>query len=201
MASKILSGYQTMAFWFASVVALLLIIVVDIVDWSDPCLIIYGVDTLIAFICASMFSDWWRVKGSATSIFKWLTILLFALTFNDGIQFYARWLYEYHNPQYKDFLDTWFWNYRSVPKMVALIYLLSFAIWQRFGSQSTYHNGIRKDMANGFDKLNTLIEAGEIRVDTLEARIVDGELRFESHTHDKGMVVAAKFVLKPEVKK
>jgi hypothetical protein len=144
MASKLLSGYQTMAFWIASVAGLGIVIVIDVVDWTDACLVIYGIDTVIAFICASMFADWWRVKGSATSIFKWLTVLLFALCFNDSVQFYARYLFEYRNPQYNDFINSWIWNYRSAPKMIALVYLLSFALWQRFGSQNTYHDGIPK---------------------------------------------------------
>jgi hypothetical protein len=181
MASKLLSGYQTMAFWIASVTAILVIVILDFIDWADPCLAIYATDTVIAFICASMFSDWWRVKGSATSIFKWLTVLLFALFFNDGVQFYARWLFEYRPAQYTPFLDSWIWNYRSAPKMIALIYLFSFAMWQRFGSSSTYHDGIRQDMANGFNRI--------------EARIVEGELIFDGHSHE-GLKLNANIILK-----
>jgi hypothetical protein len=169
-------------FYTASALTLGLIVVLDVMtDASDPCLIIYALSTLIAFVCGAMFADWWRVKGSATSIYKWITILLFAFSCNDGVQFMARYIYLYNHEKYEWFINSVWWQYRAAPLMVALIYLFSFAMWQRFGPKSTYHDGIRQDMANGFDKI--------------EARIVAGEIRFEGHSHD-GLILGAKIVIK-----
>jgi hypothetical protein len=134
MVDRLIPKVQSVAFWSATILAVTFVIVIDLFDWTDPCLVIYGVDTLVAFICASMFADWWRVQGAATSIYKWLTILLFALCFNDALQFYARFVFAYSPTKYAAILDSWLWSYRSMPKMIALIYLFSFAVWQRFGT-------------------------------------------------------------------
>lgn len=182
MGVKVLSRYQTAAFWFASIISVMAVIFLDLVDWSDACLVVYAINAFVAFVCASMFADWWRVKGSATSIYKWITVLLFALTFNDIVQLYARYLFVIDSVQYVDFMNSLIWEYRSVPKMIALIYLIIFALWQRFGRNSTYHDVIREEMS--------------VKFGILSAKIVDGEVNFEGHSHE-GLVLGAKIILKP----
>lgn len=169
-------------FWTAAFFVMAMVVFLDVFTEFDPCLIFYTISTGLAFVCGAMFADWWRVKGSATSIYKWITILLFAFAFNDGVQFTGRYIYIYSRDRYDWFINSLWWNYRAVPLMLSLLYLFSFALWQRFGPTSTYHNGVRQDMANGFDKL--------------EAKIVDGELRFEGHSH-QGLILGAKIILKP----
>jgi hypothetical protein len=156
----------------------------DWFDWFDAALISYAYELLIELILGLMFLDWWRVKGSASSVYKWITILFFCLALNDLFQFVARFLYIYYPASvYKSFIDSNQWQYRSTPKLVALIYFLSFAVWQRWGKQTNLHNGVRQDMANGFTRLS--------------AQIIAGELKFKGHSH-QGLILGAEIILKPE---
>jgi hypothetical protein len=199
--SNYLNGFRTYSFWMVSIVLMLILGITDWLDWFDTAILSYAMTGVISVLCAILFADWWRQKGSASSIYKWITILLFSIAFNDALQVVTRWTYVYHHSDYEGWIQSSLWQYRSLPKLLALIYLLSFAIWQRWGKASTLHNGIRNDMANGFEKIHSLIQAGDLRVDTLEARIIDGELRFESHIKESGLIVAAKFILKPKGEK
>jgi hypothetical protein len=180
-AREILS--RSITFWCLVVLTLSFVFFLDYSERFNSCLAIYFIEASVALICASMFADWWRVKGSASSVYKWITLLLFAVAFNDGLQAYARYRFLYYPDTYTAFLNSTLWEYRAIPKMISMLYLLAFAVWQRFGKGSTYSNGIRKDMANGFETLN--------------ARIVAGELRFEGHAHE-GLVIGAKLILKAE---
>jgi hypothetical protein len=153
MKTRLISGYQTSAFWIVSVITLTIIIAVDYYDGTDSALMIYGVNAVTTLICACLFAGWWRAKGSATTVYKWITVLLFATSWNDSVQFYGRWLFVYSKSQYLVLLESPWWEYRSVPKMIALIYLLSFAVWQRYGSTGTYQDCIRGDMSVGFTRL------------------------------------------------
>ena len=169
-------------FWTLAVTIFGSVIFLDWINWEDAALQNYAIDAAIEGICGLMFADWWRVKGSASSIYKWLTFLLFSLFINDCAQFVVRYVWIYYPTFYQEWISTVWWGYRTSPKTLALIYLLSFAIWQRYGKQSTYSDGIRQDMANGFEKLS--------------AQIVAGELKFEGHSHT-GLVIGAKIILKP----
>jgi hypothetical protein len=171
------------AFWIIAGLVFVPILALDWFDWSDPCLAIYASVVVLSMTCGCLFADWWRVKGSATSIYKWITMLLFALAYNDGLQWILRYLYLHDPTAYHSFVTSLWWEYRAIPKLAVLVYLMSFAIWQRFGRGSTYHSGIRADMANGFERL--------------EGRIVAGELRFEGHSHD-GLVIGAKLIVLTE---
>jgi hypothetical protein len=182
MARDLLNGFRTFTFWTASFIILLAIWVCDMMDWSDPAIVSYALTFSISIICGSMFADWWRIKGNASSVYKWITALLFAIAFNDLAQLIARIYFVYIHQDYEWAIKTVWWQYRSMPKLVALIYLLTFAVWQRWGSASTYHDGIRQDMADGFK--------------SLDARIIAGEVRFEGHSHD-GLVLGAKLIIKP----
>lgn len=182
MADNHLNGFRTASFWVLSGVILTVVLLADWFDWCDAALLSYALTGSISIICALMFADWWRLKGGASSIYKWITILLFSITLNDAFQVATRFTYIYFHGNYEHLIDSSWWKYRSFPKLLALIYLLSFAIWQRWGRLSTIHDGIRDDMAEGFK--------------VMEARIVAGEVRFEGHTHD-GLILGAKLIIKP----
>ena len=179
--------HRNTSFWIVSIILVSAIIYLDFIDYLDPCLMMYGSTAAISSICALLFADWWHKKGSASSIYKWLTVLLFALALNDWLQFATRYVYVTEPGKYAAWLEAVWWEYRSVPKLLALIYLLSFALWQRYGSASVYHDvTIRQDMANGFERL--------------EARIVAGELRFLEHTKE-GAVLISKMIIQTETSK
>ena len=177
----VLDGNRTVFFWLVSFMVIGTIVVLDYWSDLDACLMYYGVNSVVSVACAAMFADWWRVKGSASSIFKWITVLLFAISVSQASQFVARWMFVYNNCGYETFLHSILWDMRSIPLTVAMIYLLSFALWQRFGRESTYYDTIRNDMVNGFDKLS--------------AKIVDGEVRFSDHSHE-GLILDAKIILR-----
>jgi hypothetical protein len=182
MANNQNNGFREFIFWSMTLSTITVIVFCDVMNFSDAAVLSYTGTTLISIVCAILFADWWRVKGSASSIYKWITVLLFALAFNDAIQFIARYSYIYHHDTYEHVIDSIWWQYRSIPKLVALIYLLSFAVWQRWGRASTYSDGIRQDMANGFN--------------VLEARILQGEVRFAGHSHE-GLILDARLIVKP----
>lgn len=177
---SVLNGYRIAFFWAVSSGLVGAVTIIDYFKVVNALLMYHGIIAVICLICSVMFADWWRVKGSASSIFKWITVLLFAVGLNECAQFIAQWISIYEPCAFGSFCASSFWMLRLIPLLVAMVYLLSFALWQRFGHGSTYHGGIRSDMANGFDKLS--------------ARIVDGEIKFLHHSHE-GLVLDAKIIL------
>ena len=178
---SVLNGYRIAFFWAVSSGIIGAVTLIDHYKIADALLLYHGIIAGICLICAVMFADWWRVKGSASSIFKWITVLLFAIGVNQCVRFISHWVMIYEPCFYDEFICSRFLVWQLVPLLVAMVYLLSFAIWQRFGHGSTYHDGIRGDMANGFERLS--------------ARIVDGEVRFQGHSHE-GLVLDAKIILR-----
>ena len=178
---SVLNGYRIAFFWAISSGLVGAVTIIDHYEIADALLLYHGIIAGICMICAVMFADWWRVKGSASSIFKWITVLLFAVGINQCAQFVSHWVSLYGPCFYSELVCSRFLVWQLVPLLVAMVFLLSFAIWQRFGRGSTYHDGIRNDMANGFEKLS--------------ARIVDGEIKFLHHSHD-GLVLDAKIILR-----
>jgi hypothetical protein len=178
------NGLRRRTFWTLALPFSAALLWLDYQNIVDPCLIIYGTASTTSGICGVLFAQWWIHKGNATSVYKWITWLLFATCFNQAVQFWARWTFlKFGREKYAEFILTRFWNYRATPLLFTLFYLLAFGIWQRWGRQSTYSDGIRNDMAEGFRNL--------------EARIVDGEIRFLEHSHE-GLILDAKIILRSE---
>jgi hypothetical protein len=177
-----LHNFQSFIFWTISLSVFIVIFVLDFFDVCDPAILSYLTTGLAATISGLLFADWWRIKGDASSIYKWITLLLFALAFNDFIQCIARYAYVFQHGDYERVIDSNWWQYRSAPKMLALIYLLSFAVCQRWRVPSVCVDDVKREMSHGITKL--------------DAEIVSGELVLEGYSSE-GLVMGAKIVLKP----
>jgi len=167
-------------FWVSSLSLLGVIILADWINFQDPCLIFYGMQWAISLICGIMFWDFLRKRQGASRIYWWLTLLLFAIAVDSGIMFVARYFLVYKGVVYATLVNSNLWNYRPVFKVLALMYLLWFATKQRYGAGGIYYDTLRQDMENGFENL--------------EAKIVDGEVRFSGHRHE-GLALEAKIIL------
>jgi hypothetical protein len=179
--SRILEYLKCNSFWVVSLLTLGAIIGIDAWNWQDPCLVFYGLQWSISLICGIMFWDFLRKRQGASRIYWWITLLLFAIALDAGIMFVARYFLVYKGVIYATLVNSNLWNYRPVFKVLALMYLLWFAVKQRYSSGGTYYDGMRAAIENGFE--------------SLEAKIVDGEIKFEGHSHD-GLVIGAKIILK-----
>jgi len=127
------NGYRIAFFWAVSSGIVGVITIIDYYKIVNALLLYHGIIAGICLICAIMFADWWRIKGSASSIFKWITVLLFAISINQCFQFVSQWLSIYESCFYVEFACSKFLIWQLIPLLVAMVYLLSFAIWQRFG--------------------------------------------------------------------
>jgi hypothetical protein len=181
-SSRLWEYFKGHVFWSLSVVLLGVIIGLDVTDIQDPCLIFYGLQWAISLICGVLFWSYLKCRRGSSKIYWWLTILLFAIAIDAGIMFAARYYLIYKGVVYATLVNSTLWNYRPIFKVMALMYLLWFAVKQRYGKGGTYHDLARQgDMDNGFAKL--------------EARILAGEIRFKEHT-DLGMVLEAELIIK-----
>lgn len=171
-------------FWVLSSLLLVVIVVLDWMDIQDPCLVFYGLQWSMSMVCGVLFWDYLRRRRGASRIYWWITVLLFAIAIDAGIMFAARYFLVYHGAVYTELVTSTLWAYRPVFKVVALFYLLYFAVKQRYGKGGTYYDVVRKEIQNGFERL--------------EARILAGEIRFKEHT-ELGMVLEAELIIKAKV--
>lgn len=103
-------------------------------DVSNP-LIIYGIELFFLALCAGFYT-WWRSKNShATGIYNWMTILMYCMILETSLEFYARYLYIYDRLHYSTYIMSFIWYFRGVPKIIALIYMVSLIIGRIIASQ------------------------------------------------------------------
>ena len=180
MISNVFEYLKKNLFWVFSLFLFAAIVLMDWTNVQDPCLIFYGLQWSISLICGMMFWDFLRKRRGSSRIYWWLTLLMFAIAIDSGIMFVARYFLVYKGIAYATLVNSNLWNYRPVFKVLALMYLLWFACKQRYGAGGTYYDAIRQDMANGFENL--------------EAKIVEGEIKFAGHRHE-GLALEAKIIL------
>src|SRR5690606_20481546 len=93
-------------------------------DVNNP-LIVYGIELFFLTLCA-FFYTWWKYKHKqATNIYNWMTILIYCMMLDTSIEFYARYLYIYDRLDYTNLIMSFIWSFRSIPKIIALIYMTS----------------------------------------------------------------------------
>ena len=103
-------------------------------DANNP-LIVYGIELFFLCICA-FFYTWWKFHhGHASSIFNWMIVLIYCMIYDTAFEFYARYLYIYDRLEYSTYIMSFMWSFRSVPKIIALIYMTSLVIGRILGSK------------------------------------------------------------------
>lgn len=104
-------------------------------DASNP-LIIYGIEVSFLTICAGFYT-WWGVLHNkhATSIYNWMTILIYCMILETSVEFYARYLYVYNRLEYSNLVMSFIWYFRSIPKIIAIIYMTSLIIGRLIASK------------------------------------------------------------------
>lgn len=129
---------------YTFIVSVFLVLVIYIVmDWANyyhdvnnP-LIVYGIELFFIGICA-FFYTWWRFhQHRASSIFNWMTALFYFMFLETAMEFYARYLYIYDRLEYSSYIMSFVWTFRSIPKIIALIYMTSLVIGRIIGSRES----------------------------------------------------------------
>lgn len=111
---------------------------IGICDRIEDCnhsLLIYAIEMFILVACDIFYTWWWIHNGNASSIYRWMTILLYCLTFECAMELYARLLYLSDFNSFKNFIETPWWHGRTIPKMFTLIYIISLIIGRIIGSK------------------------------------------------------------------
>lgn len=132
---------------FAVSISLMLVLYV-VMDWlnyypdvNNP-LIVYGIEIFFLSLCAGFYT-WWGIHNKhATSIYNWMTILLYCMIIDSLLEFYARYLYIYDRLLYSKYIMSFIWYFRSIPKIIAIIYMASLVIGRIIASK---HNDMSEN--------------------------------------------------------
>jgi hypothetical protein len=175
-------------FLFLMVGIISFLIPFEIKEWADSALVLYGLCLFFVNGCLFIWVYWWFKSTTRSDMFTMVGLLLFSIDIAMVMQFYARWEFIFHPECYRDLLNTDTWAYRVWPELVILIWFFSWAVGRFFGKRTSaitdpIHNDIRKELSESLA--------------VLDARIVDGELRFMGHRHvDGNLVIDAKLIVK-----
>jgi hypothetical protein len=195
---KIIGGYGTVTpennlrnrlFLYVMLVLVAFLVPFEIGNWFDSALTLYGLCLFFIAGCLSIWAYWWLKSITRSEMFSMVGLLLAAIAINMSMSAYARWQFVFHPNCYRDLITTDTWAYRVGLELVILIWFFCWAVARCAqeraspGKLAAYHNGIRKEMGQMFN--------------TLDAKIVAGDLRFAGHTHDgKGLVIQAEIIIK-----
>ena len=121
--------------------------IIDIFDIYDSCLTVYWMELIASLSCGVLYSWWWYSSGSASDVFRWLTVLFFAQAIRliGNIIVRTNFLYGINKlgiagppPEYLDIL----WIFRNFPEFMALLFMLSLIlsrIWCNVPSHRCLH--------------------------------------------------------------
>jgi hypothetical protein len=92
---------------------------------SDPTIWVYLVTLLIAFYGVGLFSWWWIKKGSASSVFAYVTFIFLGEIVESSMSMYARVLrIGYGQSAHEAFTSCAIWPTRKLVTMLALAFIV-----------------------------------------------------------------------------
>ena len=112
--------------------------IIGFCDYTRDChnsLVVYIIEIVALMICDIFYTWWWIHNHRASPIYKWMTILLYCLTFESAMELYARSLYLSDFNSFQHFVGMPWWYGRTVPKIFSLIYMISLIIGRIIGSK------------------------------------------------------------------
>jgi hypothetical protein len=129
---------RTLCFYSLCILVLGIVLLTDCYDIFDPLLTIYTLMGTMSLACAGLFGYGWQQKGKASGIYKALTFLMAGISYSMCWQFYARYMFVFYGAdQYQDIINSLGWEYRNIPQIISTIYILSFAVAQIIGKDTT----------------------------------------------------------------
>lgn len=151
-------------------------------SWFDSALLLYGLCIFFVSSCLYIWIYWWFISETRSDMFAMVGLLLASIDLTMIMQFYARWQFVFYPNDCNPLLNTDIWAYRVSLELIVVMWFFSWATGRFFGQRTGLStkecvNGIKKDMFNGFEKI--------------DAKIVAGELRFEGHSHEDGKIIVA----------
>ena len=98
-------------------------------DWLniyDECLLQYLVLFVLLLVTFVLFVGWWTSGGKAGEVYAWLTLMIGSRFITIGFNALARavWL-KGNADEYRSFVESTWWSYRSVPEAIVLCYMLA----------------------------------------------------------------------------
>jgi hypothetical protein len=102
---------------------------IDYFNLFDECLTMYYLEMSISFSCAMLYAWWWWKSGSASDVYRWLTILFFAQVIRLIGNIIVRTEYIIQNPSEGErlgfIIDSYMWTFRNFPELIVLIFMLA----------------------------------------------------------------------------
>jgi hypothetical protein len=102
----------------------------------DEALLSYGIIFVLCVIATLLYVQWWIISGKPSVVYAWLMCLFPTVAYQNGWQFYARWVYIYQGTEaYRNVLDCRMWAWRSIPLEIVLVFMLCIIVGRMFGEQ------------------------------------------------------------------
>lgn len=108
----------------------------------DPCLWSYSIVTFLSGWTVAVSIWWWWQVDTTSTVFRWLVLLVFGVGISDGLQMYVRSLLVSGKTEaYHAVIHTWWWHYREIVTVVALVYLVSLILGRLSTEDGKYGRG------------------------------------------------------------
>lgn len=102
---------------------------IDYLNLYDECLTMYYMEALIAFACGILYCWWWYSSGTASDVYRWLTLLFFAQAARLVGNIIVRTGYLVglgSLPEQCGFVKaSYLWTFRNFPELLVLLFMLA----------------------------------------------------------------------------
>lgn len=101
----------------------------DLFNIIDECLTAYALSVLLCTVTLVLFGYWWHWNREASEVYKWVMVLIAGIGVTDAGNFHIR-LYRVFGDceGFDRMIASAPWIYRTLPKVLALAYLIAFII-------------------------------------------------------------------------
>ena len=130
-------------FFVLSLVAIPSLLMVDMQN-LDPTFICYLSISLAAALCGIIWTRWiWISAGKNSPIYTALAILFWGIAYQFACNSYVRWefLIGCEMTRLTEYYRSNWWQYRSVPTELAMLYVLAYSVARMIYGKDTGENG------------------------------------------------------------
>jgi CheY-like chemotaxis protein len=187
----LISKLQKILFTAIMVPLVILIAIIELNNYIDAALLLYGLIVLTVLLILGHWVYWWKRSKERSIIFIVNGLLLASIVLSVSAQFFVRYLFVYDNTRLFDLLKSDWWAYRIAPEAIVLIWLLSWILSRMYGKGEDTECYIDVD-GTPIDtkKLNVLVIDDNVSTtNSLRSQLIDLKKYnvFVANTTEKGL--------------
>jgi len=102
---------------------------------GDMTFTLHIVSTIFALYLAVFFLRWWIAKGSASTVYAYITIMLVGIAIRGGFEMMARYYFLTDMDRFTAFCHSSVWTARLVIQLIAMVFLAAYITRREYDSR------------------------------------------------------------------